>query len=127
MTRFLSRGIPFSAVYAINDGIAMGAYHALRARGLRVPEDVSLMGSDDSPLSEHFEVPLTSMSLDKLQFGLEAVNLLLARMQDVGSDAVPRLPRTILLEPKLVRRCSVARCSKSHPAKFMIPHTRKRG
>ena len=46
MNELLDRNVPFTAVYAINDLVAMGAIHALRKRGLRVPEDVSVVGND---------------------------------------------------------------------------------
>ncbi|MDO4740796.1 MAG: LacI family DNA-binding transcriptional regulator [Eubacteriales bacterium] len=46
MSELLDRKVPFTAVYAINDLVAMGAIRALRMRGLKVPEDVSVVGND---------------------------------------------------------------------------------
>lgn len=46
MSELLDRRVPFTAAYAINDLVAMGAIRALRTRGLRVPEDVSIVGND---------------------------------------------------------------------------------
>lgn len=46
MNELLDRGASFTAVYAINDLVAMGAIRALRERGMRVPEDVSVVGND---------------------------------------------------------------------------------
>ena len=53
-----------TAVFAANDHMAVGAIHAVEAAGLRVPEDVSVVGFDDDPFSEYLHRPLTTVKQD---------------------------------------------------------------
>jgi len=48
-----------TAIVAANDQMALGLLHGLRSRGLRVPEDISVIGYDDQPEAAHFWPPLT--------------------------------------------------------------------
>lgn len=61
MTRLLDSGRSFSAVFAGNDQSAMGAHMVLYRRGLRVPEDISLIGFDNLPVSAYLTPPLTTV------------------------------------------------------------------
>ena len=60
--------------------MALGAMKALKARGLRIPEDVSVMGFDGISYGQYWEPTLTSMSMDKIQFGKKAFELLYTNM-----------------------------------------------
>ncbi len=51
MVELLERGVPFDAVFVASDVVALGAIGALREAGLRVPDDVSIVGFDDIPLA----------------------------------------------------------------------------
>ncbi len=95
---------PFTAIFAANDQIAVGARLALHNAGLSVPEDVSLVGFDDQLGSEYMTPPLTTVrqpSYDMGCSGGEAILALLAGRQ-------PQLP-TVPIE--LIVRNSVARRS----------------
>lgn len=72
-----SDAIP-TAIICINDEVAVGALQALRAAGLAVPRDVSLVSFDDSPLAQVTEPPLTSIALPQEELGRTAAALLLA-------------------------------------------------
>lgn len=98
--RLLSRGVRFTALFAGNDTIAFGAMRALREVGLRIPEDVALVGYDDIPLAEFAEPPLTTVHTDPIAHGHVAM-LELARLLGVGKKPVPVLP-----DPRLVIRAS---------------------
>lgn len=74
--QLIRRGRPFTAVICINDLMAVGACKAFTESGLRVPEDVALMGFDDIAFSQYCHVPLTSMALNKIAFGKKAFDLL---------------------------------------------------
>ncbi|GAB2609251.1 LacI family DNA-binding transcriptional regulator [Kribbella endophytica] len=90
------------AVIAANDLLAVGVMHELAARGLRVPDDVAVIGMDDSELAEQTFPPLTSVNLGSAERGRRAAELLLARIED---DT--RTPRRIVVQPSLsVRRSS---------------------
>jgi LacI family transcriptional regulator len=99
-----------TAILAGNDLIALGALHVLRARGLRCPQDVSLVGYNDMQFSDEFTPPLTTVHVPHLDLGAEAARLLLERLDRpaaTGQDPVP-LAKTILLPLRLVVRASTA-------------------
>ncbi len=60
----LPPSLDFTAVVAANDQMALGVLLALRERGLRVPEDVSITGVDDIPDAAYFSPPLTTLQVD---------------------------------------------------------------
>jgi DNA-binding LacI/PurR family transcriptional regulator len=78
----LEQGQSPQAVFAQNDRMAMGVIRAARQAGLRVPENLSVIGVDDMPLASYFEPPLTTMHQDMQQLGQEAARLLLSKLQD---------------------------------------------
>jgi len=73
-------GISFTAIFCANDDTALGARLALYQRGLRVPEDVSLVGFDDMPTSSFMTPPLTSVRQPVYEVGLYAARMLLDMM-----------------------------------------------
>jgi DNA-binding LacI/PurR family transcriptional regulator len=92
----------FTAVFAGNDQMALGLIHALHERGIRVPEDVSVVGFDDMPEARHFLPPLTTIRQDFRALGRLSVERVLAELE--GVDVPPRA----LLQPELVVRASTA-------------------
>ena len=90
-----------TAFVAANDQMALGAMLALKERGFRTPEDVSVVGIDDIPEAEYFDPPLTTLRNDFESQGRAAVYELLARIE--RTDA-----RTIVVPPPqlVVRRSS---------------------
>lgn len=63
-TQLLARATPPTAIFCATDRIAMGAYDAIKERGLRIPDDISVVGFDDQQLiSEHLRPPLSTMRL----------------------------------------------------------------
>jgi LacI family transcriptional regulator len=73
-----------TALFACNNFIAVGAYHALRSMGLRVPEDVALVGFDDLATSVAIEPFLTAAAQPAYEMGRRATELLLARLAGSG-------------------------------------------
>ncbi len=78
--RAVTDGVEFDAVFALNDLSAMGALQALHRAGLRVPEDVAVIGFDDIPGSTHTDPPLTSVRQPRYEMGATAVRLLLDQL-----------------------------------------------
>jgi LacI family transcriptional regulator len=74
-------GEGLTAVYAINDAMALGALRRLREEGLRVPEDVSLAGCDDIPVAAQVQPALTTVWQPKSELGLLAARLLLKQIE----------------------------------------------
>lgn len=72
---------PFSAIFAANDESAYGAQLGLYRRGIRVPEDVSLVGYDDLPGSGYRTPPLTTVSQPLFEMGRRAADALLEMLQ----------------------------------------------
>ncbi len=102
--RRLQDGDKFTAVFAANDLMAYGAIRAIVEAGLRIPQDVSVVGFDDISLSDLYNPPLTTIRQPLLEMGKTAVRLLIERM------AAPALePRRIILPVELVPRQSAGR------------------
>jgi DNA-binding LacI/PurR family transcriptional regulator len=70
-----------SAIFAQNDRMALGILRAARDMGLRVPEQLAVIGVDDMPLASYFDPPLTTMKQDMPQIGREAAKMLLAAIE----------------------------------------------
>lgn len=77
MTQLLASPEPPQAVFCYNDLTAVGAMQAVRAAGLAVPADVSIMGYDDIDLAAYLDPPLTTMAQQKLELGRRAMSLVL--------------------------------------------------
>lgn len=82
---FAEHGRLPEAVFAQNDRMALGVLHAARELGLRVPEQLAVIGVDDMPLASYFDPPLTTMRQDMPRIGREAARLLLERIQNPQS------------------------------------------
>lgn len=100
----LARGVPFTAIFAQIDIVAIGVLRALRAAGLRVPADVSLVGFDNIPSAAHLDPPLTSVDHTVSEIGRLAVLLL----QDRISGRYDGPTRRVIIQPRLVLRASSA-------------------
>ncbi|MCG9630352.1 MULTISPECIES: substrate-binding domain-containing protein [Vibrio] len=97
-----SRGRLPSALFVCNDMMAMGVIHAATQDGLRVPQDLSLIGYDDIHLSKYMTPALTTIHQPKHRLGKAAVDTLLSRLES------PEVyPQVVELEPTLVERSSV--------------------
>jgi LacI family transcriptional regulator len=99
----LKRSDAPTAIFATNDIVAIGAWRKFVEIGVRVPEDVSLMGFDDIEMSRLLIPPLTTVRQDKVALGREAAELLLSVL---GGDRRPA--QQMLIPPQLVVRESTA-------------------
>ncbi|RVC55872.1 MAG: LacI family transcriptional regulator [Mesorhizobium sp.] len=103
MERLLTQAPDITAVFACNDLMAMGAVTALRSRGLRVPDDMSMIGFDDIPYAVTTWPPLTTIAQPVEKIGTRAVSLLLERVAEPAAHS-----RREILMPVLVERESCA-------------------
>ncbi len=99
----LDRRRDFTAIVAGNDLLALGCYDALEERGLRCPEDVSVVGYNDMPFVDRFRPPLTTVRVPHYELGATAAELMLEQLQELEAP-----PRQLLLAPELVVRGSTA-------------------
>jgi LacI family transcriptional regulator, galactose operon repressor len=90
-----------TAIFAANNLLAEQAWHVLRRRGLRLPDDLSLVGFDDVPWMEMVSPGITVVAQPTEQLGRRAAELLLRRLADPARE-----PRVEQLQPRLVVRGS---------------------
>lgn len=94
-----------TAVFSANDQIALGVIHGLHRRGIRVPEDVSVVGFDDLPNARHFLPPLTTVRQDFAELGTFALQQLVSAIE--GSTA----PSHDTIKPRVIVRESTGSVS----------------
>ena len=107
MKKLLALKKPPTAVFTRNDFTAMGAICAARDSGLRIPDDVAMVGFDNVPLSAFTVPPLTTVDQPTREQGRESARLLLERIE--GNAARER--REICLDCHLVIRQSTVKKS----------------
>ena len=90
------------AVFAVNDPAAIGAMKAIWDAGLRVPDDVAVVGAGDVAYSDLIRVPLTTVRWSKSDVGRSAAELIL---DQIGGHGETR-PRRVIIPPELVVRQS---------------------
>jgi DNA-binding LacI/PurR family transcriptional regulator len=93
-----------TAVFVANDQMALGLIHGLHDAGVRVPQDLSVVGFDDLPEAAHFLPPLTTIRQDFAALGSSAVGSLLDQVEHPGRE-IPG----VRVRPRLVVRSSTAR------------------
>ena len=89
------------AIFAANDLIALGVLQALTFAGVRVPDDVAIMGYDDIDFAASAAIPLSSVRQPREQLGMVAADTLLEVIADPAAKV-----RDVVLEPELVVRRS---------------------
>ncbi|MBK0096695.1 ribose operon transcriptional repressor RbsR [Erwinia sp. S63] len=102
MNQLLTLELLPEAVFTSNDAMAVGVYHALFQAGLRVPQDIAVMGYDNIELARYLTPPLSTIHQPKDELGELAIDTLIHRMSD--PDACQQ---TLVLTPELVERGSV--------------------
>jgi LacI family transcriptional regulator len=107
LVRLLDAGVAFTAIFASNDAMAIGCMVELRARGLAIPRDMSLVGFDDIRTVRWFDPPLTTVRVPMEEIGAAGVARLLALLDADGGE--PPNGRLVNVHPtELVVRASTA-------------------
>lgn len=104
-----------TAATCYNDLVAIGVCRALRELGLRVPEDVSIVGFDDIPLTEYLPIPLTTIRVPKFRMGEIAADMLITHVE--SKIAVP--VQKAYLEAQLIVRAST--CAPHRSNRILVP------
>ncbi|WP_142119976.1 LacI family DNA-binding transcriptional regulator [Arthrobacter sp. SLBN-122] len=91
-----------TAIFVGNDQMALGVLRALTEAGIRVPQDVSVVGFDDQPEAGYFSPPLTVIRQDFEELGRRCMQMMLTAFDGAGG------PRTLVVQPELVLRSSTA-------------------
>jgi DNA-binding LacI/PurR family transcriptional regulator len=93
-----------TAVFATNDEMAIGAMKAAREQGLRIPEDLSIVGFDDAPISSNAFVSLTTVRVYKREMGRYATQRILYRIKEPQLVPVQTIFPTELVERNSCRQ-----------------------
>lgn len=96
------KGLNFTAVFAANDQMAIGAIKALNDKGIVVPDEVSIVGFDDSYISPYILPSLTTIKQRKEEMGKVATELLLNRISSF--DKEKKVPRQVTISVELIER-----------------------
>ncbi len=101
MAALLDAPVRPTGIFAPSDVMAIGAIDAIRERSLRCPEDVSVAGYNDIPMSRHISPPLTTIEMPSEEIGAEAARLALAAIDDPDARG-----RMVQLPARLIVRQS---------------------
>lgn len=107
MTQLLQQGIPFSAVVCANDDMAAGAIEMIRGRGLSIPDDLSVVGFDNAPISRYLYPKLSTINYPISDMGRMAAHWVLQNVYDDNGMAIQHV-----FEPRLIERASTRPHSK---------------
>jgi len=103
MTTLLQRGLPFSAVVCANDEMAAGAMDMIRARGMSIPNDMSVVGFDNAPLGRYLYPKLTTINYPVADMGRMAAHWVLQNVYNHNGMAIQHV-----FEPTVVERASAS-------------------
>lgn len=92
-----------TAVFTGNDFMAIGAIRAFSDKGLKVPDDISVIGIDDVEISENYNPPLTTMKSDQHKAGTKATEILFRRMNGEEFNIYKEEIKTTLVERNSVK------------------------
>lgn len=100
-TRLLDKAEKPEAIFAFSDLVAVGCIKAIKDKGLKIPDDLAVIGVDDIEYAEYCEVPLTTMALPKFELGVKATETLFDIINGRGKGYFK-----IILQPELIIRKS---------------------
>ncbi|WP_127530907.1 LacI family DNA-binding transcriptional regulator [Paenibacillus kobensis] len=80
--RLFDRQEPFTAVYSANDEMALGVYRACRERGIRIPEELSVVGVDNNRITQYLLPPLSTVEQPKYEMGVCLAEKLIDQLND---------------------------------------------
>lgn len=99
VNKLLDSGINFRSIFAANDFIAIGAIRALVEKGIKIPQEVAIVGYDDIPISSVFIPSLSTVKQPKYEIGKKSAELI---MEIIQNDSYNN--KQLILEPSLVLR-----------------------
>lgn len=103
MNRILRSGAQPDGVFAYSDIVAIGAMRAIREFGLRVPQDIAIVGYDDIEMASYLEVPLTTVRQKRYELGWKSAEILIQRIE---GDEENHITERVVFVPELVIRDS---------------------
>ena len=101
--KLLSQPIAIDGIFSANDTAAIGAMQYLKSKGIKIPEDIAIVGFSNEPISSVIEPSLTTIDQPGFEMGKIATNLLLTQIKDKPGTTIAE---TIILKPVLIKRNS---------------------
>ncbi len=98
IARLARKGLSFDALVCFNDVMAAGALRALFDAGIRVPDEVAVVGHDDIPMARWVHPPLSTLRVSKRELGVSAVQTLLERLNAQNAEPTVLAPDLIVRE-----------------------------
>ena len=108
MQKFLRLSNKPTAIFVFNDLESIGALKAIEEKGLKVPDDIALIGVDNLEVADYLKVPLTTIALPNLERGEESLRILFEKIESTRENKVSKTYK-VVLEPHLVVRESSGR------------------
>lgn len=102
MQRLLASKKKFTAVFVANDEMAFGAIHTIHEAGLRIPDDISIIGFDDIHFSKYTSPPLTTVHQPRFAIGETCMDILIKLLNNEESES-----QQVVLPHKIIERKSV--------------------
>jgi DNA-binding LacI/PurR family transcriptional regulator len=109
LEKWLSLPEPPTAIFAVNDGLAIEVMESLQRKGVRIPQEVGVAGFDDQDLARFVSPPLTTIAQPFRQLGETAGQMLLDRM----AGRYTGIPRSVFLPTRLIARQSCGVCAQA--------------
>ncbi|MDN4164095.1 LacI family DNA-binding transcriptional regulator [Cytophagales bacterium LB-30] len=100
MTKLLDEGLKFDGIFAVADPVAIGAMLVLKKRNIKIPDDVSVIGFSDEPMTSLIEPALSTMSQPGYEMGVRAARLFLEQVKDKDNF----VPKKEILKTQLIIR-----------------------
>ncbi|WP_047550568.1 LacI family DNA-binding transcriptional regulator [Psychroserpens sp. Hel_I_66] len=101
--QLLNMAIPPDAIFSSSDFTALGAIEEIKESGLRIPEDISVIGFSNEPFTRFMELSITSVDQSPIEMGRRAAKLFL---EEVDADVKTKEQQQIVLQPELIIRKS---------------------
>lgn len=101
MQRLLDRGDPIDAVFAANDQMAAGAYTAIQGRGLRIPQDIAVVGFDDDSFATSVTPALTTVHHPITELGKKMAETLVNLIEGRPTERVTSLPTSLVVRDSI--------------------------
>jgi len=107
--KLLSMPVPPDAIFAANDPLAMGAIQCIKETGLRIPQDIGVVGFSNWSYGALIDPSLTTVDQPGFQMGQEAARMLIRQIELTDKDRVDPVPETRILKTQLIVRDSSLR------------------
>lgn len=109
MMKLLDLPDPPTSIFAFNDTVAFGAMNAIREKGLRIPEDISVIGYDNTFLATQSYPKLTTVDGRMVEIGEMAVKMLIQAIETSDKDSDAAIEKDFTIKPNLVLRGTTAK------------------